>query len=121
MKLQAGKFYKTRSGSIAYIAATRSPFQHTDKHDCVIGWLLCVDDKEATSQAWLSDGRFREGNVPVALDLVAEHLFECKEGCGPCAVDMFTPINREGPYCPECLAIKTAVEADDNSAFGLGA
>jgi hypothetical protein len=121
MKLLAGKFYKTRSGSIAYVAATRSPFQYTDKHDCVIGWLLCGDDKEATSQAWLSDGQFRDGNVPAALDLVAEYTFECKEGCGPCAVDMFTPVNREGPYCVKCLERETEQEAQDNGQFGVGA
>src|SRR6202795_3798805 len=99
MKLQAGKFYKTRSGAIAYVAATRCPFpvdSYNQRH--CIGWWFSDDEDAPSVQdgTWHRDGSFDQSRRECSLDLVAEYTFECKEGCGPCEVDMFTPINHEG-------------------------
>jgi hypothetical protein len=119
-RLKAGKFYKTRSGSIAYVAATRCPLRKSATNNTAIGWIEYHDGSK--EESWTREGRYNDTSSFISsLNLVAEHTFECKEGCGPCGVDMFTAINREGPYCPSCLERETEAEAQDNGQFGVGA
>lgn len=56
MKIKANKFYLTREGLTAYVAAVKSPFPDTYSNCEAIGW---VDDPEIakTNTAWSIDGK----------------------------------------------------------------
>jgi hypothetical protein len=71
MKLEAGKFYKTESGTVAHIVGTETPFP--TQEPC-IGFLF-IDDGERSSvepMSWRSDGT----NHFSTFDLIEETTFE---------------------------------------------
>jgi hypothetical protein len=66
MKIEAGKYYKTRDGHRAFVGAV-SPFPSTDRLYLVVGWI----QGESASTSWGPSGEYADGsNAPE--DLVAE-------------------------------------------------
>jgi hypothetical protein len=71
MVIEAGKYYRTRSGSVAYVAGARCPFQKIEHGSFIIGW---IENKQygAECLSWEQDGSFSSNRGHTALDLVEE-------------------------------------------------
>ena len=68
MNLEPGKFYRTRSGGKAFVAAVGSPFEGAAKDSVCIGWV--EGDRDATG--WDRDGKWCPRQIDHGLDLIAE-------------------------------------------------
>jgi hypothetical protein len=66
MKLEAGKFYKTRDGSKAYVACIEPPFR-VDSDERVCGYV----ESSQSACTWCTDGSWIEVDTS-PQDLVAE-------------------------------------------------
>lgn len=66
MKIESGRYYKTRSGKKAYVAAVENPFQPSSS------WPMCgwIDGYQMASE-WAIDGRHTPAGESQA-DLIAE-------------------------------------------------
>lgn len=54
MKLEAGKYYRTRGGRKAYVAAVGCPFCGPDTCSTALGWI----EEKSLSTDWSEDGKY---------------------------------------------------------------
>ena len=69
MKVEAGKFYKTRVGGKAYVGAVGCPFGGCHKNAQAVGWLIASDGRPVDA-TWSLDGSWLVGDC-CDEDLVA--------------------------------------------------
>lgn len=70
MKLEAGKYYRTRDERKAYVAAVLSPFKHLDPDFLAIGWIEGSDS--ALARMWNPNTGAFITDDSCQADLVAE-------------------------------------------------
>lgn len=67
MQLEAGKFYKTRDGKKAYVAAIGNPLQTIPSMQAV-GWI----DGSFSQFSWALSGQYSSATTHADLDLISE-------------------------------------------------
>lgn len=69
LKIEAGKFYRTRGGKKAFVAYVGNPFSEGNEQEEAIGW---VEKANGYRESWCRDGKFYRHRGLSEYDLVAE-------------------------------------------------